>query len=188
MNRKLLFFDIDGTLTLGGSAQVSRKVKSAIREARKKGHLVFLSTGRTESLVDDAIKEIGFDGGIYSAGGKVVLGTKKIVDYPLKGESVQNIMKILSEEKDVIYCLECDGVNYYGNLNEKYVLSNSDSVKEEFSSEIQRMLSFVVQSGKRDILEYDNAPVYKVSFFSANEAALKRICHQLPPLWKSFAV
>ena len=46
MSRKALFFDIDGTLLSEITRQVPESAKEALKEARKKGHLVFINSGR----------------------------------------------------------------------------------------------------------------------------------------------
>lgn len=71
--RKLLFFDIDGTLAYPQQEPDPSSVE-AIRQARKMGHLAFISTGRTIDSIPEAISRIGFDGGIFSAGGQIAIG------------------------------------------------------------------------------------------------------------------
>ena len=47
MNKmKALFFDIDGTLLSEKTRQVPESAKEALKEARRRGHLVFINTGR----------------------------------------------------------------------------------------------------------------------------------------------
>ena len=67
MDKKLIFLDIDGTLVAALSSP-TRPVKQAIQQARAKGHLVFLCTGRNLPIIGEDILEIGFDGVIASAG------------------------------------------------------------------------------------------------------------------------
>ena len=67
-NRKILFFDIDGTLLSHRTLQIPESAKRAIRKAKEKGHLVFINTGRTISVVNKEIKELGFDGYICGCG------------------------------------------------------------------------------------------------------------------------
>ena len=43
---KALFFDIDGTLLSEKTGEVPESAKQAVKEARSKGHLVFINTGR----------------------------------------------------------------------------------------------------------------------------------------------
>ena len=60
--RKMLFFDIDETLVSHKTFTIPESTKRAIKEAQDRGHLVFVNTGRTKSLIGDDIKELGFDG------------------------------------------------------------------------------------------------------------------------------
>ncbi len=65
------FFDIDGTILPFGQPAPQSAV-DAIRGLRKKGHRVFLATGRSPAEVTDSVYEIGFDGGVFSAGACVI--------------------------------------------------------------------------------------------------------------------
>ncbi|MFR4440181.1 MAG: HAD hydrolase family protein, partial [Hungatella sp.] len=49
MNRKALFFDVDGTLLSEVTRKVPKSAVAALAEARKKGHLVFINSGRVYS-------------------------------------------------------------------------------------------------------------------------------------------
>ena len=60
MNRKMLFFDIDGTIVAEGTEYLPKSTVKAIRRARENGHLAFINTGRTLFSIDDFLKEIGF--------------------------------------------------------------------------------------------------------------------------------
>lgn len=68
-NTKILFFDIDGTLiTEDGRRYFPDSAKQAIREARAKGHLVFINTGRVFCNVEENIRSAGFDGYVCGCG------------------------------------------------------------------------------------------------------------------------
>ena len=51
MNKKLIFLDIDGTLTEPGSNTPPESALRAIRAAQKNGHLVFLCSGRNYAML-----------------------------------------------------------------------------------------------------------------------------------------
>ena len=51
MERKLIFLDIDGTLTPAGSNVPPASALEAIRKARENGHLIFLCTGRNPGMM-----------------------------------------------------------------------------------------------------------------------------------------
>lgn len=68
MERKIAFFDIDGTLTSEIDGSVPQSTKDSIRAARENGHLMFINTGRCMQNVEERFLEIGFDGVISGCG------------------------------------------------------------------------------------------------------------------------
>ena len=66
MNKKIIFFDIDGTLIGEESHVMLESTKKAIRKARENGHICIINTGRTKKLVGKDITDlVDFDGYIY---------------------------------------------------------------------------------------------------------------------------
>ena len=51
MEQKLIFLDIDGTLTSPGSNTPPESAMTAVRKAQAKGHQVFLCTGRNPAVL-----------------------------------------------------------------------------------------------------------------------------------------
>ena len=45
--RKIIFFDVDGTLYTPDLGGISKNVKNAIRQTRSQGHLCFISEANT---------------------------------------------------------------------------------------------------------------------------------------------
>ena len=78
MNKKLIFLDVDGTLTLP-DGEVSPKVKEAIHQVQHNGHEVFLCTGRSYAGTRPLFS-LGFDGMICSAGGYIEVHGQKIFE------------------------------------------------------------------------------------------------------------
>lgn len=70
MEKKIVFFDIDGTLARN-SKPASSDVCRAIRQLRKNGHYAVINTGRAKSYLYPEILEIGFDGVISAAGAHI---------------------------------------------------------------------------------------------------------------------
>ena len=58
--RKLLFFDVDGTIAdrVGKKNVVPQSAKDAIKNLQKNGHLCFINTGRALSEIDVYLKEL----------------------------------------------------------------------------------------------------------------------------------
>ena len=74
MNQKLIFLDIDGTLTPAGSNTPPESAMRAVRQAQAKGHKVFLCTGRNPAMLAPVLA-LGFDGAVAGAGGYVFTNT-----------------------------------------------------------------------------------------------------------------
>lgn len=67
-NKKMVFFDIDGTLITEDTYIIPESAKAAIKQAQANGHLMFVNTGRPPLIIDPIIKELGFDGYICGCG------------------------------------------------------------------------------------------------------------------------
>ena len=55
MERKIIFFDVDGTLYTPELGGISKNVKNAIRQTRSQGHLCFISSGRRWKWTEENI-------------------------------------------------------------------------------------------------------------------------------------
>lgn len=103
MNR-FIFFDIDGTLAYPGQSPSSSSI-TAIQAAKRNGHKVFISTGRTMDSIPAAIASIGFDGGIFSSGGIIVLNNQIVIQHFMDEAVVEKVLSILQRYK-ALYTLE----------------------------------------------------------------------------------
>ncbi len=67
--KKIMFFDIDGTLMEDSAAHfVPDSTRTALRLAHEAGHLLWVNTGRPVINVDADVRELGFDGYICGCG------------------------------------------------------------------------------------------------------------------------
>lgn len=78
MKRHMLFFDIDGTLLDDEKGVVPESAVRALHEARERGHLLFLCTGRCQAIWPKEVLEIGFDGVVGGCGTHIVYHGKEI--------------------------------------------------------------------------------------------------------------
>lgn len=162
MERKVVFFDVDGTLT-SNHGDVSEPVKEAIASLRRKGHLAFICTGRSWTGVQSLL-EIGFDGVICSAGGYVKVGDQLIYEASLDPQEVQ-LARDVFERNHVLYNLETNEVTFQSQtMNELFV---SQQNLEQSNSEMQRLLrEQQEQFNIQDLSNYDAhpLPVQKMCF------------------------
>ncbi len=67
--RKLLFFDIDGTiLSEGEKRYIPDSAVEAVHKLQQNGHLCFINSGRSWSEINDNIIDLGFDGFVCGCG------------------------------------------------------------------------------------------------------------------------
>ena len=75
-NRKILFFDIDGTLISESSGEIPESTKTALKRAQENGHITIINTGRTRALIEPRLQDMGFDGYICGGGNYIEIGGK----------------------------------------------------------------------------------------------------------------
>lgn len=107
---KVLFIDVDGTLVDYENHLPDSAVK-AIREAREKGHKVYICTGRSEAEVYDEIWEIGLDGMIGGNGSYVKDGDEVVLHQMLSKEDTREIVDWL-HARNLEFYLECNSGLY----------------------------------------------------------------------------
>ena len=157
---KLIFLDIDGTLTTPGSNEPPQSALDAIKAAQKKGHKVFLCSGRNPGMLSPLLK-FGFDGVVASAGGYVTVGDDVIYDMPMTKEESELAVEKL-HETGVFCTIECrDGA--FGDEDLGSFLESNAGSDGKGNSEIERWRKALAGSlNIRPMGEYDGAPVYKV--------------------------
>jgi Cof subfamily protein (haloacid dehalogenase superfamily) len=97
--RKALFFDIDGTLFSEINRNIPESAMEAIAQARKNGHLVFINTGRTYSLIEPVRRMIEVDGYCCGCGTRVVAGDNVLYSTTIPRERGSEIKKIIIQHK-----------------------------------------------------------------------------------------
>lgn len=164
---KLIFLDIDGTIVSLGRVPSETTVE-AIRAARANGHKVFLSTGRREADVPESVRSIGFDGGIYSAGGRAVVNGKEILNRPMSEQLVQQAAGIL-RDRNLFFILEGASGAYAGAKNQTF-----SSTVVQMIQLLQTAIQIMDQEQRP---EHD--PVYKIVFLAESNAQLQQVVRRL---------
>ena len=162
MRRKAVFLDIDGTLTEPGHNEPSRSALTAVEEARKAGHFIFLCSGRNYGMLSPLLK-YEFDGVIASAGGYIECGKEVIFDCPMTEEQKDRAMEVL-RESGVFRTAECLHDSYTDESFKEFL---RDCAKKGTGSELLRWREQIEKSlNIRPMAEYRGQPVYKVVIMS----------------------
>ena len=114
--RKLLFFDVDGTIAdrVGKKNVVPQSAKDAIKKLQKNGHLCFINTGRALSEIDVYLKELNMDGFICGCGTYILYKTEVLFSQTIPFDIGNELIKDL-EKYDIEWLLEGEKTLYYRN-------------------------------------------------------------------------
>lgn len=164
---RLIFLDVDGTIVSTGHPP-SKTTVEAVRAARANGHKVFLSTGRREADIPESVRLIGFDGGIYSAGGRVVVNGTEILNRPMSKYLVQQATDIL-QEWNLYFILESASGAYVGTKNQTF----SDTIGKMIQM-LQAELHMVDQKRRPE-----QDPVYKIVFLAESNTQIEQVVRRL---------
>ncbi len=168
MDRKIIFLDIDGTLTPPGRNIPPESAVRAITEAQAKGHYVFLCTGRNYPMLRPLLK-YNLDGVVASMGGYIECGGKVIYDCPMT-ESQRLLAIEVLEKNGVFKTVECmDGTYTDDGLKEflrSHSAEGSNSELLRIREQIEKELNF------QSMREYRGQPVYKILVMSRSEEQL----------------
>ncbi len=168
MKRKIIFLDIDGTLTEPGSNEPPDSAIEAVRKAREEGHYVFLCTGRNYDMLMPLLK-YGFDGAVASSGGYIRCGEEVIYDCPMTEDQKLGAMDVL-EKNGIFRTLECLDGSYTDEGFKDFLKSHSGNGNSEllrWREQIEKELHI------RPMGEYKGQPVYKIVVMSRSEEQLE---------------
>ena len=157
---KLIFLDIDGTLTLPGENIPPESAVKAVKKAREKGNKVFLCTGRNPDMLKPLLS-YGFDGVVSCSGGYVAVGEgpdeRVLFDCPMTDG--QRDAALESLHRNGVFCTIEAKDGSWGDENLGEFLRD----QPEGNSEIERWRKTLAKNlGLRPMSEYDGSPIYKV--------------------------
>lgn len=155
---KLIFLDIDGTLTIPGENIPPQSALDAVKKSQKAGNKVFLCTGRNYDMLRPLLK-YDFDGVVASSGGYIKYGDEVLFDCPMT--DVERDIAMESLHKNGVFCTieAIDGS--WGDENLDAFLKD----QPEGNSEIERWRKSLSSNlGIRPMKEYNGSPIYKVVF------------------------
>lgn len=104
--KKIIFLDVDGTI-VDYDNRIPESAIKAIRQAREKGHLVYVCTGRSKAEMPEEIWNIGFDG--------MIGGNGSYVEHD--GQVLMHQLIPLEVEKRVVDWLHERGLEFYLESN-----------------------------------------------------------------------
>ena len=169
MSKKLIFLDIDGTLTAPGAATPPDSAMAAVRAARNAGHTVLLCSGRCPAMVSPLLR-LGFDGAVTCAGGYVFCGGRVLYDCPMTEEMRDEALRLF-RENGVCRTIEARDACYCDEEMDALLAS----VDGQDGALVRWHRAFRAAYGIRPMREYDGRPVYKIMYTCAREDQLSPV-------------
>ena len=170
MDQKLIFLDIDGTLTEPGKNVPPPSAVDAVTRARGKGHKVILCSGRNYGMLFP-VMQYGFDGLVASTGGYIEYGGEVIYDCPMSEQQQARVLEVFKENG--IY--RTIGGRYHSYTDEGFKEFLAENVQSKANSELLRWrIQIENELGIRPMSEYDGEPIYGMAFMSRGVERLKK--------------
>lgn len=170
MDQKLIFLDIDGTLTEPGKNVPPSSAVDAVRRARTKGHKVVLCSGRNYGMLYPVL-QFGFDGLVASAGGYIEYNGQVVYDCPMPPAQQARVLDVFKESG--IY--RTIGGRNHSYTDEGFKEFLAEDVQSEANSELLRWrIQIENELDIRPMSEYDGEPIYGMAFMSRGAERLKK--------------
>ena len=95
MTKKMVFFDIDGTL-LDHEKKLPASTKQAIQQLKEKGHAVAIATGRAPFMFEGLREELHIDTFVSYNGQYVVINNEPVYTNPLNQRTLHSLSEFCS--------------------------------------------------------------------------------------------
>lgn len=147
MEKRIIFFDIDGTLLDEQTHTVPLSTKEAIKKAQINGHICIVNTGRTITEINQTIKDLNFDGYICGCGTYIEYHQQEIFHHQLSNELKHKVIE-LSENCHMQTILEGKNILAFPQYIYHPFLKN---IKEDYQKEGFHMTTYQHNS----LVEFD---------------------------------
>lgn len=104
--RKILFFDIDGTLLPMRSQTIPQSALDALKKAQENGHYVFINSGRTMVMIPRQIRELGPDGYVCGCGTEIYMHGEQLFSVAIPNPQCLVLVQVLRQCR-IGFILEC---------------------------------------------------------------------------------
>lgn len=169
MNKKIIFFDIDGTL-LDQEIGIPTSTIEGIQQLKDNGHIPVICTGRTKAMITKDILDIGFEG--------IIAGAGTYVEY--KDKVIHNKVSDGAFAKKIIPLLQENGVNFIVEGPE-YIYFERNYKEKDYG--IAQFIDNAVGKSKIKIIDYNDMRLNKFSCHFPDESSVKKLTPKLKEMF-----
>lgn len=127
MNKKYIFFDIDGTLAAGGyeHTYIPESAKLALEKLREAGHFLSIATGRAHCMALSFMENLGFDNMVSDGGYGLTINKKLLGIRPLPKDKIVTLVNEC-EEKNIPWGIQVDDSHFRLTPDERFSEASND--------------------------------------------------------------
>lgn len=174
MERKLIFLDIDGTILIPEEG-IRQTVRDGLQRARKRGHQIFICTGRSWCSLPEELRDMELDGIIASAGSDIWIHGQNVYRTSLTEKLIDKACSLL-RKLGAVYVLEGFDWVYISEKGRKIILGEEPIPSD--NPEIMRWKAFFSQrKNVKDIRDWNprEAPIPKITFILWDKEKVDRL-------------
>lgn len=121
MDRKLLFFDVDGTLiTEDEIPRLPESAREALLEAKSRGHYIFVNSGRTWYIMDKKVREVPFDGYMCGCGTEIIYRGQSIFHRTIPKDRCLELSEYMQKNKGKLHVVFEGSSSHYFDMEDTY--------------------------------------------------------------------
>lgn len=129
IDRKIFFFDFDGTLRIEESNEITIKTYQTFGKLKKKGYLLFLNTGRSFNALGSEVYTLPFDGFVCGCGTFIKYHHDIFYEAKLADEDISKVLKCL-DKYQVEAIFEGHRGLYCNTIHSAYMKNQVDSIAQ----------------------------------------------------------
>lgn len=199
MDKKIIFFDIDGTI-YHPQIGITNKTKKSIKLLREKGNLAFIATGRPISMLDDEFLNIGFDGINAACGTYIVCHNEIMLNKEIPEDILNQTIEVaekyslhtIFEGKEAMFINKSISAKIFSDLIPSFKLEDWKTHKVSANKLFIRIdnrnnfnMAMNVIGEYYDLIRYDNNSVELVPKGYSKATGIKYIIEHLNILWEN---
>lgn len=175
--QKIIFFDIDGTLSDAAHGIPSSAIE-AINTLKQNNHIVCICTGRTRDTIQEDILKMDFDGIIAGGGCHIEFKGEILLETYIPKEVLGEVIELLNQY-ELSYSLEARNQVYMTKKMSEYLAENVKRLRGTQNSELEKMMNEREKIKYEDTmsdfnLETDN--ISKICFLTTHQEQVDQVC------------
>lgn len=111
---KIVFLDIDGTL-VDKLETIHPSTVKAVELARKKGHKLFISSGRYRNILPKCLAPLAFTDGVFASGASVICDNKQVFNSVFTAGQYDRITGVMISHKAMLVAESFENEDFLGD-------------------------------------------------------------------------